>query len=94
MVEISRQLQRGLTVLRVATILLYVVVGTALVYVWSQQRQTNQALCALRAHYQQRTETDANYLIRHPHGTLITITQLESLREVDKALSNLSCPAV
>lgn len=87
--DIATKLLRGLRLLTVATIVLYILAAAAIV-------QTDVALCTLKTDIRHRIESGEDFLTKHPDGIPgITAAALQATIDSQKrsyaALSILPC---
>lgn len=106
---LADQIQHSLHVLIAATIVLYLMLGgvVAFVYIDSANRRadienlaedTAGALCSVRADLQRRVDNSKQFLLEHPEGipSIPPAVILKSIADTEstvEALSELECPA-
>lgn len=66
--DIASDIQRSIRWVGAATVLLYLLLGGAVVYVWHDSSTTRDALCALRGDLAQRVASSEAFLREHPDG--------------------------
>lgn len=91
-------LRRSLRRLVIATIVLYLLLGGVVWYVYGVARDNTDGLCAFRNDVAGRVEGSKQFLIDHPDGSgditpeLLKATITQGQQTV-KALSSVNCPA-
>lgn len=67
-IKTAEDLRSQLRVLIALTIILYVVMGFLVWWIWSQQTTNSGALCAIRREAQARVKEGQEFLTQHPYG--------------------------
>jgi hypothetical protein len=94
--ETIGSIKRALNLLVVATVVLYVFLGAAVLWTNHEAGVTRDALCALRGDLERRVASSERFLVEHPVGVpgipASTIREgIINQRRTINALAGLSC---
>jgi hypothetical protein len=94
--DTARSIKRALTVLMVATAVLYLAVATVAAKTYHDANVNTDALCALRGDLERRVASSQQFLVKHPAGIpgipVQTIRNgIVNQQRTINALSSLKC---
>lgn len=95
--DVAKSLRRTLRVLIVATLVLYIIMISFMIWTWSTGHTSKNALCAIRLNAQVQLDQGKEFLKDHPNGLPGLASPDDLQNNIDNysatvtALSNLNC---